>query len=176
MEKRTTSALNVVTPPAVGNTENPDTLFERHFRELQDAITQRAHQIWEHNGFAPGRDLENWLRAETEIIHFVPLEITDTVDGLHVTAEVPGFNARDIDVHLEPRRVVIRGKNEQTRERTKGHTFYSEREGNEVFRAVNLPMEVDPDNASAVVRDGILDLHLPKAKSGKGTRVQVKAA
>jgi len=32
-----------------------------------DQISQRAQQIWESSGREPGRDLENWLRAESEL-------------------------------------------------------------------------------------------------------------
>ncbi|HUO26735.1 MAG TPA: DUF2934 domain-containing protein [Candidatus Aquilonibacter sp.] len=37
--------------------------------EVQNAIRQRAQQIYERSGRIPGRDLENWTRAEAEILH-----------------------------------------------------------------------------------------------------------
>ena len=33
-----------------------------------DQIAQRAFQIWEETGRQPGRDLENWLQAEAELL------------------------------------------------------------------------------------------------------------
>ncbi|HVP65051.1 MAG TPA: Hsp20 family protein [candidate division Zixibacteria bacterium] len=174
--QRTGSALSVVNAPAVVSTPESDNTLERHVRELQEAITRRAHELWESSGFPAGRDMENWLRAESELLHFVPVEITDNGDEVRVYAEVPGFNARDVDIHAEPKRLIIRGKNEQTREKTKGEVCYTEREGNQIFRAVNLPVEIDPNNASASLRDGVLEIALPKVGSAKATRVQVKAA
>jgi HSP20 family protein len=173
---RTGSTLSLVNTPAVVSTPQTEGTFERHVRELQDAVTRRAHEIWEETGFVPGRDLDNWLRAESELLHFVPVEISDNGDEMRVYAEVPGFNARDIDIHVEPRRLMIRGKNEQTRERNKGNIFSSEREGSQIFRALNLPTEVDPNNTTATLRDGVLEVSLPKAEYAKGTRIQVKAA
>jgi len=32
-----------------------------------EEISQRARQIWESSGCQPGHDLENWLRAESEL-------------------------------------------------------------------------------------------------------------
>jgi hypothetical protein len=32
-----------------------------------DEISQRARQLWESSGCQPGHDLENWLRAESEL-------------------------------------------------------------------------------------------------------------
>jgi hypothetical protein len=42
----------------------------RTSREVEpsyDEISQRAREIWERNGCLPGRDLENWLQAESEL-------------------------------------------------------------------------------------------------------------
>jgi hypothetical protein len=33
----------------------------------QEAVSQRAREIWERNGRQPDRDLENWLQAEAEL-------------------------------------------------------------------------------------------------------------
>jgi hypothetical protein len=33
-----------------------------------DEITQRAHQIWIQGGRPEGKDLENWLQAEQELV------------------------------------------------------------------------------------------------------------
>ncbi len=33
----------------------------------REEISSRAFQIWEQTGRAPGRDVENWLRAEAEL-------------------------------------------------------------------------------------------------------------
>ena len=35
-------------------------------------VSRRAFEIWEENGREPGRDLENWLKAETELRHAAP--------------------------------------------------------------------------------------------------------
>ncbi|WFU19957.1 DUF2934 domain-containing protein [Bradyrhizobium sp. CB3481] len=39
----------------------------RAARRTQDEIRARARELWEQNGCPEGRDLEFWLRAETEI-------------------------------------------------------------------------------------------------------------
>jgi len=175
-KNRTISALSLVQPPPVISMNETESIFERSVHELEDAITRRAHELWQSNGFHHGHEMDDWLRAESELLRFAPVEITESGDDLRVFAEVPGLNARDIDIHLEPKRLIIRGKTEQTRERNKGQVCYTEREGTQVFRALSLPVEVDTNNATATLRDGILELTLPKAEKSKGTRLQVKAA
>jgi len=36
--------------------------------ELHERIAIRAYQIYEDSGYASGRDLDNWLQAEQEIL------------------------------------------------------------------------------------------------------------
>jgi hypothetical protein len=36
-------------------------------RRTKHQITARAHELWDHNGRRAGRDLEFWLKAESEI-------------------------------------------------------------------------------------------------------------
>lgn len=43
----------------------------RVFSELQEAIRKRAEEIYLESGRIPGRDLENWSRAEQEILRQV---------------------------------------------------------------------------------------------------------
>jgi hypothetical protein len=37
--------------------------------DLQEAIRRRAEEIYVRSGRAPGHDLENWVQAESEILH-----------------------------------------------------------------------------------------------------------
>lgn len=37
--------------------------------ELQSRIAVRAYQLYEQSGYVPGRDIENWLRAEQEVVN-----------------------------------------------------------------------------------------------------------
>ncbi len=175
-KNRSMSALSLVNPSAVSTMSEAESLFERSVHDLHEAITRRAHELWEASGFTNGHEADDWLRAESELLRFAPVEISESGDELRVYAEVPGLNARDLDIHLEPKRLIIRGKTDQARERTKGQVCYSEREGTQIFRALTLPAEVDADNATAVLRDGVLELTLPKAESARGTRIQVRAA
>ena len=36
-------------------------------RELQEQIRRRAHELYEERGRGDGRDLEDWLQAESEV-------------------------------------------------------------------------------------------------------------
>jgi HSP20 family protein len=120
--------------------------------------------------------LDDWLRAESEILQPVHLEVAETDEALTVRAEVPGFATDELDINVEPRRLTIAGKHESKEETTKGKTIYSERSAKEILRSFDLPTEVDTSKATATLKDGILNIELPKAAQAKTVRVEAKAA
>jgi HSP20 family protein len=104
------------------------------------------------------------------------LEISETDDALTVKAEVPGFTASELDIRVEGNRLTIAGKHESKEESTKGKTIYSERCAKEILRAVALPSEVDTSKVNATLKDGVLNLDLPKAAHAKSVRIEPKTA
>jgi len=67
-------------------------LFDR-IQDLSNSIARRAFEIFEDRGRAFGHELEDWLRAESEFLHPIHLDITESDDAVTVRAEVPGFSA-----------------------------------------------------------------------------------
>ena len=161
---------------AVLTMPEPEGMFDRSIREIYEAIARRAYELFEQRGQFHGNDLGDWLSAESESLRPVPVEVTEDDDTLSVRAEVPGFNAKDLEIKVEPSRLLIKGKTGTTTERKTRRTVYTECLANEIFRIVNLPAEVNPEKATAVLEDGILQLTLPKAASTKAVRIEVKAA
>jgi HSP20 family protein len=145
-------------------------------RETMDAVGRRAFEIFEANGRRFGRDWDDWFQAEGEVLHPVHLRITETNGSLSVRAEVPGFTEKELQVSVEPRRLTIVGKRETAEERKSGKTIYSERCSNQIFRAADLPVEVDAasDAVKALYDQGVLTITLPKLAAGKTQKTKVE--
>lgn len=153
-----------------------DDLFDR-VQELYDSVAHRAFEIFEGNGRLFGRDLENWFQAESELFHPVHIEVSDAGDSLSVRAEVPGFTTKDLEVSVEPERLTITGKRETKEERKKGGKIvHSERCADEILRVIDLPAAVDAAKVTATLKDGVLDLEMPKAAPAKKIKVEPKTA
>ena len=152
-----------------------DDVFDR-IEKTYDRIARRAFEIFDNNGRWFGHELEDWLRAESELLHPLHLEITETDDNLAVRAEVPGFNTKELTIDVEPRRLTITGKHEAKEETKKGKTVYSERCAKEILRVVDLPAEVDTSKVNATLKDGILNLDMPKVAHAKSVRVEPKVS
>jgi HSP20 family protein len=150
-------------------------VFDR-IQQTYDSIARRAFEIFDNNGRWPGHELEDWFRAESELLHPVHLEIAESDDNLTVRAEVPDFSTKELEISVEPRKLTIAGKHEAQEESKKGKTIYSERCGTEILRVVDLPAEVDSSKVSAILKDGILNIELPKAAHAKIVRIEPKTA
>jgi HSP20 family protein len=154
----------------------PNTFWDRVNR-IHESIARRAFEIFESDGGFWGRDLDHWFKAEAELLHPTHITVTESDDAVNVEAEVPGFNANDLEVSLDPQRLTISGKRETTKEdKRKGKTVYQEKCSSELLRIVDLPAGVDATKATATVKNGILSLSLPKGAPAKTTHVDVKAA
>ena len=153
-----------------------DRILDR-MKQTMDAVARRAFEIFEANGRIFGRDMDDWLRAERELLHPSYLDVSETDRTLNVEVEVPGFTEKDIEISLEPRRLTISGTRETAEEGKKGKTVYSECASNSIFRVVGLPAEVD--TASTAIKTsydkGILTITLPKLAKPEARQIKVEA-
>ncbi|MCI0486713.1 MAG: Hsp20 family protein [Blastocatellia bacterium] len=160
------------TLPIKIDTGETKTLFDRA-KGLYESVAGRAYEFFDGRGREDGHDLEDWLRAERELLLPVPLKVTEYDDHLTVSAEVPGFSEKDLQVSLEPRRLIISGHIEQSVEEKTEEAVYASRKSKEIFHALDLPGEVDPARAAATLENGILDIRLPRAAQAEPARVEV---
>ena len=144
--------------------------------KLYDQIARRAFEIFEHNGRHIGRDLENWFKAESELLHPVHLDVSESEKEVSVRAEVPGFAANELEISLEGTRLTIAGKRQSIKERKEKKTFYEEHCSDQLLRVVRLPAAVDAAKAEATLKDGMLELKLPKTAPAKKIAIEAKAS
>ena len=91
-------------------------------------------------------------------------------------AEVPGFTAKELEVGLEPHRLTISGKREADGDHATKKTMYSEHHVNQIFRTVDLPGEVDPSKVTATLKDGVLEVTMPKTAKRQKVKIEEKSA
>jgi HSP20 family protein len=105
---------------------------------------------------------------------FVPLaEIEETTDAVHLKLEVPGMEAKDIDIQVTAEAVAISGERKsEIKTEEKGMTRTEFRYG-KFRRVIPLPVRIQNTNVSADYKDGILTLTLPKAEEEKNKVVKV---
>jgi HSP20 family protein len=144
--------------------------------DVFSAISRRAYELFDSNGRAFGREWEDWFQAERELLHPVHVAIEESDASLQIKAEVPGFNEKELEISVEPRRLTISGKREAKKEEKKGKTVYAEKCCDQIMRMVDLPAEVQTEKVSATLKNGMLELTLPKAEKSRSIRIHPKAA
>lgn len=137
---------------------------------MLDSIARRAFQLFESSGRQHGHDTEHWLKAEAELFDRPPLTMAESQLGVTVLAEVPGFAPRELEVDLEPRRVVIIGKHQTVPGKRNDADEEASHSARLLLQTLELPVEVNPRQASAHLSKGILVLDLEKPANAKDGR------
>jgi HSP20 family protein len=100
--------------------------------------------------------------------------LTDFTDVL-VRVEVPGVDKQDLDIAIADNLLTIKGSTRGEPKETKGDQFYRcEISRGEFSRSVSVPTMVNPEQASATVKDGVLEIILPKVEGSKRKAIPVE--
>jgi len=104
------------------------------------------------------------------------VDISERGDAYRVTVEIPGIAAGEVEITMADGLVTIQGERHAAREAASEKIHRSER-GYGVFRrSLALPSShVDADKTAASVRDGVLEILVPKATEPQNTLIRVRA-
>jgi len=109
-----------------------------------------------------------------EEVESFPIDISETENEIIVRADLPGFSKDEVSVNATENALTIEaGHKEERRER--GEKYYIvERRVGSLRRVISLPLEVDPEKAKAKMKDGVLEVILPKKEKKKGKEIKVE--
>ena len=105
-----------------------------------------------------------------------PVDVQETEDKIVVKATMPGIKSEDVEVQIDRDVLTIRGKSQERRDETNGTWHIHERRFGSMYRSFTLPSPVKEDEAEATMRDGVLEVHLPKAEAATGKRITVTSS
>jgi len=101
------------------------------------------------------------------------LDIVDRDKELMVRAELPGVEKDDVEVTISGDRLLIKAEREFEEEDEKEDFYRHELGYGKLTRTVALPVEVDPENIHAELKEGILTVTLPKIRVAERHTVKV---
>ena len=101
------------------------------------------------------------------------VDISQGRKDITVKAEIPGIEAKDLDISIDGRLLTIKGEKRQE-QKEKEETYYRvERSYGYFNRTIELPAEVDPNKVKASYKRGILRIKLRKANGYETRRIKV---
>ena len=142
-----------------------DTKSEDMEQRLSQKIGERARQIFEQSGNAPGNDEANWLRAEAEIVG-ARLEIREYGTWVRAEASLPNSSGENMQIAIRPARIIVCAHKAQN---ALSASEAAEPAQREIFLVANLSTEVDPASAAASFRNDQLLLMIKKRQADKST-------
>lgn len=120
---------------------------------------------------APSRGGDSLGRA----LAFAPVvEITDAESEVRLTAELPGIEAKEIDLYVSHDTLTIRGEKRQERRVEEKGGQWTERAYGAFERTIPLPTEVKEEQVKAHFQNGVLEVVLPKREGAKARFHKVK--
>ena len=124
----------------------------------------------QHQESAPTEEMERTRARRC----FVPkADIYETDNEIIVLADIPGANEKKVDITLEKNILSISATIEPVR--TNGYELtYAEYEEGDFQRSFRLSDEIDRDRIEAEVRDGVLQLRLPKVQGAAARKITVQ--
>jgi HSP20 family molecular chaperone IbpA len=108
--------------------------------------------------------------------YFVPdVDIAESDKGLVLWADMPGVSEKDVEVNLENHVLRIVGM-VNTSTYDKLSPLYTEYNVGNYYREFRLHEDIDPEGISAHMRNGVLEVQLPKRAQAQPRRIEVKSA
>lgn len=102
-----------------------------------------------------------------------PTDILEREEGYHIFMDLPGVTPESLSIDLEQNELTVKGTSNYAPKTD--HAMRAEFEALTFERVFTLSDMVDRENIKATVRDGVLDLFLPKAETMKPRRIEIKA-
>lgn len=102
------------------------------------------------------------------------IDLKETKDTIVVKAELPGLDAKDVDLTLTDDILTIRGEKKEEKEEKDEHRFFVERYCGSFERRIKLPTLVKTDKIDATFDKGVLTVKLPKSEEAKTKEIKIK--
>ena len=102
------------------------------------------------------------------------VNITEDSEAFYVSAELPGVNASVLDLNVTANQLTLAGERKIAEETADARYHRREREAGRFSRAITLPGDIDPDNVTARLVDGLLEVTISKAEKAKPRQITIQ--
>jgi HSP20 family molecular chaperone IbpA len=144
------------------------------FEEIEkrcDAVQRRAFELFEKRGRELGHEVEDWLKAEHELMGWPAAELVEKQGAYEMEITLPGFEAKDVEVTATPTEVIVHAAIEEEKKTEKGHVLWTEFGSNDVYRRIEVQNPINVDKVTAQLEKGILHINAPEVAKPREIRV-----
>ena len=134
---------------------------------FRNEIDKMFKNVFAGSSFGSAFEKRDWWPA---------MDISETGKQIVVNAEIPGIDAKNIDISLNGRVLTIKGEKKQEQEEKEDSYHRIERRYGSFSRSFELPADVDAGKVKANYKDGVLKLNLPKTEEQSIKKIEVKTS
>jgi len=123
-------------------------------------------------------DVEPFWRRELSWGATPAVDIVEKDNAFEITADLPGFDEKNVEVKLSNGSLTIKGEKREEKEEKKKDYYLHERHFGSFERSFRVPDGVDSDKIEAKFNKGVLTVTLPKKPEAQKPvkKIDVKAA
>jgi HSP20 family protein len=103
------------------------------------------------------------------------VDVYQTANEVIIQTMIAGVQPDTLTITITRSMIVLRGKREENRSIVEDSYFVRELYWGSFSRTLSLPEEVDPEEAEAVEKHGLLTIRLPKINKNKETKLKIKS-
>ena len=118
---------------------------------------------------------DNFLTPSDRVFNRLPsVDVRDTENAYILEAELPGFDEKDIEVHVDNNTLTIESKKEEETKEENGQSYLiRERRVSSFSRSFKLPENADAEGITASFKNGILSLEINKKAEAQKRLIQI---
>lgn len=102
------------------------------------------------------------------------MDVSETKDNFVVKAELPGLEAKDVNVTISGDLLTIKGEKKKEEEEKDEQSYCAERYYGSFQRVFRLPTSVQADKVEATFDKGVLKVSIPKVEEAKKKEIDIK--
>jgi HSP20 family protein len=119
--------------------------------------------------------LDHMMNAQTngeQIRVFFPVDVRVDDNEYVLSAFLPGVDVEDLDIQVVNESITIQGEIKIDRKEDE-HYLITERPSGKFYRVVELPDDLDSENAVADLKNGVLTLRVPKSELARPRKIKI---
>jgi HSP20 family protein len=111
--------------------------------------------------------------TSTNGVWFPPVDVLESRDSYLIRAELPGMKKEDFNLEVRDGTLTLSGERKFEAPANGVEYHRVERAAGKFVRSFSLPHTVKHDEIKASYRDGILEIHVPKADEAKPKQIAI---
>ncbi|MDR0313630.1 MAG: Hsp20/alpha crystallin family protein [Treponema sp.] len=136
-------------------------------RVIENALTGFDHYLDSFFG-------DSFLNPADRIFNRFPaVDVRETEKSYVLEADLPGFDEKDIEIHLDGNTLTIQSKNAEEKKEEKNGYMVQERRQASFSRSFTLPDNADRESISAAYKNGVLSVEIVKQPEAQKRVIEI---